>query len=66
MRQLTPLEIKKSAMLKAARTAIRLKHALAADAEIAQALPEIEREIDEALAMGERVELNPGSVFNVS
>lgn len=51
-------------MLKAARTAIRLKHMLAADAEIARELPMLEERIDEALALGQPLELNPGRVFD--
>lgn len=65
MRQLTELEIQKAAMLKAARAAIRLKHALEADAEIARRLPELEAEIDNALAEGRPMELEPGHVFIV-
>lgn len=65
MRQYTDLEMRKASMLKAARAAIRLKHALAADAEINERLPELDREIDLALAEGKPFELEPGSVFNV-
>lgn len=64
MRRLTDLQVQKAAMLKAARTAIRLKHMLAADAEIARELPMLEERIDEALALGQPLELNPGRVFD--
>lgn len=65
MRRTTDLQIQKAAMLKAARAAIRLKHALQADAEIAGALPELEERIDNALAEGQPFELEPGKVFLV-
>jgi hypothetical protein len=52
-------------MLKAARAAIRLKHSLRADDEIARRLPELEAEIDTALASGTPFELEPGKVFLV-
>lgn len=65
MRRLTVLEVRKAAMLKAARAAIRLKHSLAADAEIADRLPQLEQDIDDALAEGKPFELEPGSVFFV-
>ena len=63
MKTLTDLEIQKAAALKAYRTAIRLKHALAADAEIAATLPAVEARINDALALGQPIELNPGEVF---
>jgi len=50
-------------MLKAMRSAIRLRYSLLADAEIYRSLPELEKRIDAALAAGEPLELNPGSVF---
>ena len=64
MRQLTPIEIQRAAILKAARAAIRLKHSLRADGEIAQRLPQIEAEVDEALASGKPFELDPADVFH--
>lgn len=63
MRRTTELERQRTAMLKAARSAIRLKHSLAADAEIAEKLPDLEERIDAALANGEPFELEPGRVF---
>ena len=44
--------------LKAYKTAVRLKHSLAADDEIARTLPEIEAQIDAALAAGKPVMVN--------
>lgn len=52
MRQLTQHEIQKARMLKACRSAIRLKHSLKADEELYQRLPELERRIDGALLQG--------------
>jgi len=64
MKQLTNLEIEKAAVLKAYRASIRLKYAIAADREIAETLPEIERKIDDALQSGTPLELNPGQAFD--
>jgi hypothetical protein len=64
MKATTELDRQKTAVLKAYRTAIRLKHALAADEEIAVTLPEVEERMNRALAMGETLELSPGQVFN--
>lgn len=64
MKQLTPLEIQKAQILKAYRTAIRLKHSLLADQEIAERLPELEKQIDRALASGRTLELNPAKVWD--
>ena len=64
MKQLTPLEIQKAQILKAYRVAIRLKHSLAADAEIAETLPKIEKQIDQALASGTNLELSPSKVWD--
>lgn len=64
MRTLTDIEIQKAAALKTYRYLIRHKHALAADAEIASVLPEVEERIDRALALGQPIELNPGEIFN--
>ncbi len=64
MKQLTPLEIQKAGILKAYRTAIRLKYSLLADAEVAERLPEVEKQIDHALASGRTLELNPATVWD--
>jgi hypothetical protein len=63
LRILTELEGQKADMLKAFRSAIRLKHSLRADAEIREMLPEVERTIDAALAAGEPLVLNPAIAF---
>lgn len=59
MNRKTPLELKKAAILKAARASIRLKHSLAADEEINDRLPELEDRIDAALQSGTGIVLNP-------
>ena len=64
MKQLTPIEIQKAQILKAYRAAIRLKYSLKADAEIARRLPEIEKEIDRALASSDALELTPSDVWD--
>lgn len=66
MKSLTNLEIEKAAMLKAYRAAIRLKHAIAADREIYETLPQIEQQIDDALQSGTPLELNPGGAFDAN
>lgn len=66
MKALTDLEIERTAMLKAYRSAIRLKHSIAADREISENLPEIEQRIDAALQSGHPLELNPGEAFNAN
>lgn len=58
----TEIEVRKGQMLKAARTAIRLKHSLAADEELNRKLPDLERDFDEAVAEGRPLELDPWSV----
>lgn len=65
MRHTTPIERQKTAIIKAARAAIRLKHSLAADNEIAEKLPVLSDKIDDALALGKPFELTPGSVYLV-
>lgn len=64
MKVLTDLEIERAAVLKSVRAAIRLKHSLAADREIAERLPVVESEIDAALQAGLSYELNPAAVFD--
>lgn len=64
MKQLTPIEIHKSCVLKAFRAAIRLKYSLLADREIAERLPKLEKDIDQALAMGVPLELDPATIFD--
>lgn len=66
MKELTDLEITKAAILKTWRAGIRLKHTIAADREISENLPMIERQLDYALLSGEPFELNPGEIFNAT
>ena len=64
MIQKTDLEQQKAAALKALRAGIRLKHSLAADAEINDRLPAMEKEIDNALAEGRPLELTVGEILD--
>lgn len=64
MKTVTDLQVQKAALLKTARSAIRLKHALAADAEIAEVLPRIEELINASIVSGEPFELTPGRLFD--
>lgn len=64
MKQLTDFEVKRAGALKAYRAAIRLKYALMADEEINATLPAVEQRINNALALGQPIELNPGEVFS--
>jgi hypothetical protein len=64
MRKLTRHEIEKARMLKAARTAIRLKHSLAADAELYERLPAIEAQIDAALLSGRPLSFSVASLLD--
>lgn len=64
MKILTDIEVQKAAALKAARAAIRLKHSLAADREIAAKLPGIEMQFEDALSSGEPFALDIASVID--
>jgi hypothetical protein len=64
MRWTTDIERARAKALKTIRAAIRLKHSLAADEEIAKKLPEIEAAFDKAVNDGRPFELSPGSVFD--
>jgi hypothetical protein len=64
MKRVTDLQLDKAAMLKAARSAVRLKYSLMADAELARVLPDLEERIDLAWANQTPLELNVGDVFN--
>ena len=57
MRPFDELTVRKAQILKAKRAAIRLKHSLAADEEIARELPALEERINEALLNGETLEI---------
>lgn len=52
MKELDDIERERKAVLKAWRSMIRLKHSLAADAEINKALPAAERNFNAAVARG--------------
>ena len=57
-RQRTDVEQLRADVLKAVRTAIRLKHSLAADREMNEVLPEVERELEAAIKSGTGYELD--------
>ena len=63
MKKLTKSEVEKAALLKAVRANIRLKHAIAADQELNEKIPEIEAAIDRAIAAGTVYELDIRSVL---
>lgn len=65
MRTLTKHQIEKAKILKAARTAIRLKYSLLADKELAEALPRLSDRIDNALSVGRAFKMTPAELFNV-
>lgn len=46
------IELRKRALFKAARSAVRLKHSLEADAELNELLPQLERAFDSAVSRG--------------
>lgn len=48
-----PSEMRKAAIVKATRAAIRTKHSIAADYELNERLPEVEAAFDSALQRGE-------------
>lgn len=47
------IELRRAALLKVARSAIRVKHAVAADAELNEVLPKLQRAFDAAVQRGE-------------
>jgi hypothetical protein len=55
--------VKRAQALKSWRSAIRLKHSLAADEEIARKLPQVEEAIDRALMTGEPLALDVATAF---
>jgi len=63
MKPFDEFEVYRAGALKSYRAAIRLKHSLAADAEIAQKLPQVEAAIDLAYNSGEAIAINPASAF---
>lgn len=46
------IALRRAAMLKAARSAVRLRHSLAADEELNEVLPRLEREFNAAVQQG--------------
>jgi len=63
MKPTTKHDIERKRIIKAARTAIRLKHSLAADAEMAVTLPKLEGQLDSALLKGKRLEIDIAQLF---
>lgn len=53
MQQKDEITLRRAALLKAARSAIRLRHSLAADAELNEVLPALELAFDKAITHGE-------------
>ena len=51
------IELRKRALFKAARSAVRLRHSLNADAELNELLPVLERTFDSAVSRGELPEV---------
>jgi hypothetical protein len=51
------IELRRAALLKAARSAVRLKHSLAADAELNELLPRVETAFMQAVQRGELPEV---------
>jgi hypothetical protein len=56
-RQKDKIELDLLAVIKTARTSIRLRHSLAADAEINEKLPVIEAEFNKAIVTGKAFSL---------
>jgi hypothetical protein len=54
MRKLTKHQIERALILKAARTAIRLKHAMMCDRELCERVPEIAKQIEDAFLQGKK------------
>lgn len=52
MHQKDDIELGLAAVLKAARSAVRLRHSLAADAELNEVIPLLEREYNASVARG--------------
>lgn len=48
----TETQLRKAAMVKAARNAIRTRHSILADAELNEILPELERAFDQSVQQG--------------
>jgi len=52
MQQKDDITLRRAALLKAARSAIRLRHSLAADAELNEVIPQLERDFNAAIQRG--------------
>lgn len=63
VKQFDEFEVFRARVLKAYRAAIRLKHSLAADEEIARRLPQVQADIDTALLGGAEISVDPASAF---
>lgn len=63
MPRYTEAQMAKKSALKAARSAIRTKHSIAADYEINDVLSTLEERIDNAQLTGVRLELSVGEIF---
>jgi len=63
MQQKSDIDMERLRIVKAVRTAIRLKHSLAGDREINEVLPLVLEEFDRAVSAGQAYELEVGSVF---
>jgi len=60
---LSEIEGQRKDMLKALRTAVRLKHSLNADAELRRVLPEFQAAVDKAVQSGKAYNLDIRSVL---
>lgn len=54
---LDDIALRKAALLKAARSMVRLRHSIAADEELNDVLPAVERAFDKAVQTGELPEV---------
>lgn len=63
MRSKTEFEMAVTAAKKAVRSATRLRYSIMADMELNETLPELEREMTEALEKGKAFELDPARYF---
>ena len=65
MRRKNSVELAKTRILKLARSLVRLKHSLAADEELNQVLPELERRFDRAVVDGKPYQLATESALEL-
>jgi hypothetical protein len=64
VRRRTTIEVRRAQVAKTLRTAIRLKHSLAADEEINEVLPTVLADLDRAVQQGLPWELSLGKVLD--